>query len=462
MAIYHASMKAVQRSTGRSSVAAAAYRAGDVLLDESTGRVHDYSKKRGVLHSEIITPGGQMIERGDLWSRVELHHKRKDATTARELETALPVELLLHEKKALALAMGQALADEYGVAVDVCLHAPSGDERNFHVHILMTSCSMDEDGSLGKKVERLDPIHCARKKIPTAAEWVRPLWEKLVNEALEKAGHAVRVDHRSHKARGLAEELPGSHMGPAVAGIVARGDDSHVARRMADAAALHALAVMARQVQDAQAQAEALEALAAQAAADLEAELEIERAQAAQEAAEAAARAQAAEIQRQRQAFQAAYTDQEQAQAAVDAAERTCFALRPACDSAISEQRQAGRSLLATVRALPKAAQWKRAIDAYNTALDALECAQKVLAQAGRALAAVLARLEMLDPAVRERREARERATRQAYQEQRRIAEATAAAAAQHARGRLRGLPVFVPVEVAHQDQDEDDQERPT
>jgi tetratricopeptide (TPR) repeat protein len=510
MAIFHASMKAIQRSTGRSSVAAAAYRAGDVLIDESTGCVHDYPRKRGVEHRQIVMPGGQIVDRGEFWSRVEKHHKRKDATTARELEVGLPCELPLAEKKKLAVAMAKALSAEYGVAADVCIHAPSGDERNWHAHILMTACAVKEDGSFGNKVEALDPIHCARRKLPTAADWVRPMWEKLANEALERAGKEARIDHRSHAERGLAE-VPSSHLGQAAAGLVTRGKHSFVAEQVANQAALKAAALLARQVLDAAAAEALLAAQAKQAQAELEAELEAqalaEQAQAAQEAAEAAereakARAQAeaaeraraaaeaaqraaeaqaaeqavqaaaerarvaAEAQAQRQAAERlqaaqnaerALAERDAAQRAVDAAERKRQALWPAYDAAIVGQRQAGESLLATARAIPKISGWQRAIDAYEQALGVLAKAQAVLQRAGRALAAAMSRLEMVDPAVREVREARERSNRQAYEaQQRRIAEASAAAAAQAAAGRQRGR-----VTVHHQGpHHQDDQER--
>lgn len=486
MAIYHASMKAIQRSTGRSSVAAAAYRAGDVLIDESTGCVHDYTRKRGVEHRQIVMPGGQIVDRGEFWSRVEKHHKRKDATTARELEVGLPCELPLAEKKKLAVAMAKALAAEYGVAADVCIHAPSGDERNWHAHILMTACAVKDDGTFGNKVEALDPIHCARRKLPTAAEWIRPMWEKLANEALEQAGKLARIDHRSHAERGLGE-VPSSHLGPAAAGLVKRGEYSFVAEQVANQAAIQAADLLARQVLSAEAAEALLQEQAEQAQAELVIELELERVQAlresaeraereaqaraAQEAAERAAAAaeaaqRAAEAQAQRQAAERlqavqaaerALAERDAAQRAVDAAERKRQALWPAYDAAIVGQRQAGESLLATARAIPKIGAWQRAIDAYETALGVLAKAQAVLQRAGRALAAAMQRLEAVDPAVRERREAQEAQRRQAYQDQqRRIAEASSAAAAAHAQGRQRGQ-----VTVHQVQHHQDDQERP-
>ncbi len=515
MAIYHASIRPpVTRSTGRSATAAAAYRAGCIVVDTRTGEIHDYTRKRGVMHADILLPGGgQAPNRAEFWNRVEAHHKREDAVVARELVAAIPEELPPYEQIQLAREMGAALSNEYGVAVDVCVHEPSrgGDDRNTHVHFLMTACLVSSDGRLGKKCELLDPIHCKRNGCENAAEWIRPVWQQLANDALANAGSDARIDHRSHAARGLTE-VPGSHHGPAVTEILRSGRDSDVADRIAAEAA----AVIARQVLDAQAAAELLEAQAAQALADLEIELEIERVQAAaereaaereaqaraaQEAAERAAAAaeaaqRAAEAQAAEQAVQAAaeraraaaeaaqaqaaereaqaraaaerlqavkdaeqaLAAQQAAQRAVDAAERQRQALWPAYDQAVSGQREAGRSLVATARAVPKIGVWRRAIEAYGAAFEALELAQKVLQRAGEKLAAALAKLEMLDPAVRERREAREAQAREAYQDQqRRIAASSAAAAAAAQAGRQRGR---VPAHQ-HQEEPQDDQEPP-
>lgn len=213
---YSASMSAVQRSKGGSSTAAAAYRSGTRIVDEATGEVHDYTRKSGVLHTALMMPGGQPVDRAEFWSGVEVHHRRGDAVTARELRVALPAELDELQRNALAERIGQHLVEHYGVAADVCVHAPDrgGDDRNFHAHILMSACSVSADGTLGKKVVELDPIHCQRRKISNAAEHLRPLWEQMYNDALADIGVDRRVDHRSHAARGLDIE-PTIHLGSA-------------------------------------------------------------------------------------------------------------------------------------------------------------------------------------------------------------------------------------------------------
>ena len=149
MAIYHLSIKPIQRSKGRSATASAAYRSGERITDQRTGERHDYSKRHGVEISQIITPDGSEIARADLWNLAEAAEKRKDSTTAREYEIALPSELDPEQRKELAFEFGRLIVARHGVAVDVVIHAPTekGDQRNHHAHIMATTRKL-ENGKL--------------------------------------------------------------------------------------------------------------------------------------------------------------------------------------------------------------------------------------------------------------------------------------------------------------------------
>ncbi len=243
MAIYHLSAKPIGRGAGRSATGAAAYRAGDRIRDERTGLDFDYTHKTGVLHAELILPGGGHADRAEFWNALELHHKRQDAVLAREVEIALPAELAPEQRQALAVGFARELADRYGVAADVALHAPrplsdADMERNpgqhhetdpelgrhngnWHAHILLSACHVTPQGELGRKAVELDPIHCQRHRIANLAERERARWADLANRALEQAGHAPQLDPRSHAERGFAHE-PTQHLGPAAAGYERR------------------------------------------------------------------------------------------------------------------------------------------------------------------------------------------------------------------------------------------------
>jgi len=125
MAIYHCSTKTVNRSSGRTAVASSAYRAGEKLEDERTGLTHDFTRKDGVAHSEILSNLDIEIDRGELWNLAEKTENRKDARTAREWVIALPDELDADQRKDLAKDFARSLVDRYDVIADLAIHEPS-------------------------------------------------------------------------------------------------------------------------------------------------------------------------------------------------------------------------------------------------------------------------------------------------------------------------------------------------
>ena len=233
MAIYHLNTHTIGRAAGHSAVAAAAYRSASKLVDERTGEVFDFTRKGGVLSAEIVTPAGVPVpERAALWNAAEAAEKRKDARVAREWRAALPHELNEADRRELATRMGQAIADRYGVAVDVCIHAPDreGDDRNFHVHMLATTRTIGADGALGAKAV-IELANKDRQKagIPGTSQGditdIRREWAELTNEALERAGISARIDHRSYADQGV-ELTPTKHIGSDAVAMERRGLDA--------------------------------------------------------------------------------------------------------------------------------------------------------------------------------------------------------------------------------------------
>ncbi len=221
MAIYHLSTKPVSRSSGRSAVASAAYRCAVLLVNQRDGLVHDFTRKEGVEHSEIVLPDGLSanwaLDRSTLWNAAEFAEKRKDARVAREFEIALPHELSPEGRLKAARAFAQDLANRYGAAVDFAIHSPSehGDIRNYHAHVLMTTRQVGKAG-LGEKtcLEHKNARLLANGMATTDMQLrdIRQSWEGIANRQLQREGLDVRIDHRSHAERGL-ELSPTEHMG---------------------------------------------------------------------------------------------------------------------------------------------------------------------------------------------------------------------------------------------------------
>ena len=228
MASYHFSAKVVKRSAGRSATASAAYRAGAKIPDERQGFTFDYTRRRGVVHSEIVAPDNApewMRDRAQLWNAVEKVEKRKDSQLAREIELALPHELAPGERVELVRAFVVAEFVSKGMIADIAIHAPSkrGDQRNHHVHIMLTMRDLTSAG-FGNKARGWNDKDLLE-------QW-RAEWAAHVNRALERNGFDARIDHRSLEAQGIDRE-PQTHQGPAVGEMTARGIETDCATQAA-------------------------------------------------------------------------------------------------------------------------------------------------------------------------------------------------------------------------------------
>ena len=232
IAIYHCSIKIVSRGKGKSAVAAAAYRSGEKLTNEWDGLTHDYTKKGGVVHSEILLPAHAppaFSDRSTLWNSVELSEKSNNAQFAREVEIALPVELSGEEQTRLVREYCSSQFVSKGMIADFNLHDTGGG--NPHAHILLTMRPLDEKGAWlpkskkeyvldenGEKI-RLPSGRYKTRKVDLVdwnnrenAEVWRRAWADLANDFLAQNNRPERIDHRSYERQGI-DQLPTVHVG---------------------------------------------------------------------------------------------------------------------------------------------------------------------------------------------------------------------------------------------------------
>ena len=223
-------------------------------------------------------------DREKLWNAVEEAEKTKDSRLAREFVAALPIELSCQQQiELLQDFIREQFVDE-GMCADVAIHDTDG--YNPHAHILLTVRPLDEHGKWQYKTEKeylcvkdgeergftaaefkaaqaegwekQYSYKVGKKKVymapsaaqahgyvradkhpkstrygrqnPISAQWNseeqllvwREAWATAANRRLELAGHAERIDHRSHAERGL-EERPTIHEGVAAQALERRG-----------------------------------------------------------------------------------------------------------------------------------------------------------------------------------------------------------------------------------------------
>ncbi|BCG88265.1 hypothetical protein MesoLj113c_43750 [Mesorhizobium sp. 113-3-9] len=202
MAIYHLHVKVIGRKAGSSAVASAAYRSASRLRDERIERSHDFSSKRGVVHSEVMLPANApeaWSDRERLWNDVESFEVRKDAQLAREVEFALPRELSQAQGIELARDFIQAEFVSKGMVADLNVHwdrAEDGSPKP-HAHVMLTMRAVDENG-FGAKVRDWNATQLVER-------W-RERWAELANERLAELDIDAPIDHRSLEAQGIALE----------------------------------------------------------------------------------------------------------------------------------------------------------------------------------------------------------------------------------------------------------------
>ena len=242
MAIYHLSIKIISRGKGKSAVAASAYRSGEKIKNEYDGIVHDFTRKRGIAHTEILLPQNapqEFANHSVLWNSVEKIEKSKNSQLAREIEIALPQELDREKQIELVREYVKENFVKVGMCADIALH--DKNDGNPHAHILLTMRPFNEDkrwGAKSKKEYILDENgekvklkngNYKTRKINTvdwneqdkAEEW-RKAWADITNKYLEENSIKEKVDHRSYQRQGI-EQIPTIHLGVSASQMEKKG-----------------------------------------------------------------------------------------------------------------------------------------------------------------------------------------------------------------------------------------------
>jgi len=247
MALFHFHVGQIKRSAGQSAIAAAAYRSGEKLYSDYYGESSDYTRKSGVVHSEILLPPHAPTEYADrqtLWNAVEKIEQHPKAQLAYSFDIALQNEFSLDENINLARHF---LLEEFvsrGMTVDFAVHLPDPEEggiSNPHFHVMCPIRPLKEDGSWDAKQHRVYELDEGGNRIrdgdgnyifnavpttdwgtPERLEHWREQWAALCNSKFEEKHLPERIDDRSYQRQGL-DILPTVHEGPAVRQMEARG-----------------------------------------------------------------------------------------------------------------------------------------------------------------------------------------------------------------------------------------------
>ena len=247
IALYHFHVTQIKRSAGQSAIASAAYRSGEKLHSEYYGEDSDYTRKGGVICSEILLPPHappEYTDREILWNAVEKVERGKKAQLAYSFDIALQNEFSMEENIDLAR---QFLLEQFvsrGMIVDFAVHSPDKEDGgipNPHIHFMCPIRPLEQNGKWGNKQRREYVLDEHGNRIPDGkgdyvfnavptTDWGNPdtlehwrqAWADLCNQKFAEKELDCRIDHRSYERQGI-DQLPTVHEGVTVRAMEAKG-----------------------------------------------------------------------------------------------------------------------------------------------------------------------------------------------------------------------------------------------
>ena len=247
IALYHFHVTQIKRSAGQSAIASAAYRSGEKLHSEYYGEDSDYTKKGGVICSEILMPSHappSFSDRETLWNAVEKVERGKNAQLAYSFDIALQNEFSMEENIELARRFLLEQFVSRGMVADYAIHQPDkkdGGIQNPHFHVMCPIRPILPNGKWGNKQRReylldedgnrirdeagndmFNAVPTTEWGKPETLEFWREQWAQLCNARFAEKGLDCRIDHRSFERQGV-EQIPTRHEGPTVRAMEAKG-----------------------------------------------------------------------------------------------------------------------------------------------------------------------------------------------------------------------------------------------
>lgn len=210
MANYHLEISVISRGKGRSVTRLANYITGQNLYDSCDGTTY-YRHRNDVLYSDVLLPACAPSYFHDLQylcNMIEDAEKRYDARTAREIKASLPNELSVQENIQIVQKYIDSNFLNHGLCAIAAIHEGRNDtnpeKNNPHVHMIVTTRTVDSNGFSKKKYRMID-------RTEYALIW-RKAWAEVQNRAYERNGLSVRVSHESLEVQGKHELEPTIHL----------------------------------------------------------------------------------------------------------------------------------------------------------------------------------------------------------------------------------------------------------
>ncbi|WP_109234597.1 AAA family ATPase [Orientia tsutsugamushi] len=216
MAIQFARIEFLRRSEGGDSCRKAAYNARTIVKNKQTGIRYNFSRKKDNVYHTVLIPDyvNQKFKNiQTLMNEVERTETRENSKLLKDIVIALPDEKELNLEHRIELTHQIVDAMEWvqnGLGVQIDIHKPQIGDKNWHVHILVTTRRFKENGEeLGDKAVDLEAKFITvkgQRRIIKDSKMIHEIAKEETNAYFAKLGLPYRVDEIS--------EVPGKHIGP--------------------------------------------------------------------------------------------------------------------------------------------------------------------------------------------------------------------------------------------------------
>ncbi|SPM46351.1 conjugal transfer protein TraA [Orientia tsutsugamushi] len=215
MAIQFARIEFLRRSEGGDSCRKAAYNARTIVKNKQTGIRYNFSRKKDNVYHTVLIPdyvNQDFKNIQTLMNEVERTETRENSKLLKDIVIALPDEKELNLEHRIELTHRIVDAMEWvqnGLGVQIDIHKPQIGDKNWHVHILVTTRRFKENGEeLGDKAVDLEA-----KFITVKGQWriikdfkmIHEIAKEETNAYFAELGLPYRVDEKS--------KVPGKHIG---------------------------------------------------------------------------------------------------------------------------------------------------------------------------------------------------------------------------------------------------------
>ena len=217
MAIQFGRVERVSRSSGGNACCKGAYNARTIIKDQKTNVTYNFQQRGGNVYHTILLPKGvdsKFKNAGALTNAIEQIETRKNSQLLKEFVLALPDEKNVTLEMKIEMVHDFVKSMEFikeGLGVQIDIHEPHAEEKNWHAHLLITTRRFTEDGkSLGLKARDLEPqVRGGRINSYVKSQDeinIGAKWKDIQNQVFEKYGLENRVD--------MIRSIPQEHIGP--------------------------------------------------------------------------------------------------------------------------------------------------------------------------------------------------------------------------------------------------------